>query len=244
MPRAKLSNVSIKQLVAEIERRKSRLTTLIAQRDVVNKEIAELEGLGFQTVAAPAPAPAAIAARRGRKPGRRGRPRGPGRPAKVVQVTQVTGKPLGAYVTQVLSAAGKGLSVKEIEAAVRKAGYPTTAETIYNPIMKALAKGNFKKVDRGIYTVKGAAAAAAKMATPRPAGAKAPKTRGTFAQTAEEFILGLAKGDGMTSFEINKKWTSAGRGGKADTTLSRMVKAGKLKRAKLKEGKGSTYSAA
>jgi hypothetical protein len=45
MPRTKLSNVSLKQLVAEIERRRSRLSSLVAQRKAIEKEIDELQVL-------------------------------------------------------------------------------------------------------------------------------------------------------------------------------------------------------
>ncbi len=79
---------------------------------------------------------------------------------------------------------------------------------------------------------------------PKPAATVVPhKTRGTFKQTASEFILGLVKTPRTTS-EVNAAWRKIGRGGKADITLSQMVKAGKLKRVKLKDAKGSSYSVA
>ncbi|MFI5382051.1 MAG: hypothetical protein ACHRHE_22375 [Tepidisphaerales bacterium] len=48
----------------------------------------------------------------------------------------------------------------------------------------------------------------------------------------------------MTSVEINAAWKKAGRPGNADNTLSLMVKARKLKRTKLEDGRGSRYSVA
>jgi hypothetical protein len=45
MPRAKLSTVSLAALQQEIQRRQKLLPTLIAQRDALNQEIAELQGL-------------------------------------------------------------------------------------------------------------------------------------------------------------------------------------------------------
>jgi hypothetical protein len=70
------------------------------------------------------------------------------------------------------------------------------------------------------------------------------KKRGTFKQNASQFVLGLVKGKGATTAEIGKKWKAAGRGGKADNALTKLVKEGKVKRTKLVEGMGSTYSLA
>lgn len=76
------------------------------------------------------------------------------------------------------------------------------------------------------------------------AAPKGRRKRGTFSQTAEQFILDLVAGDGATTAEINKKWTAAGRGGRADTALNRLFKAKKVKREKIKGAKGSIYTAA
>jgi DNA-binding transcriptional regulator YiaG len=63
--------------------------------------------------------------------------------------------------------------------------------------------------------------------------------------TAEQFVLSLlGSRKATTSGEINAAWRKAGRLGKADNTLSLMVKARKLKRARLKDERGSRYSAA
>jgi DNA-binding transcriptional regulator YiaG len=81
---------------------------------------------------------------------------------------------------------------------------------------------------------------------PTVAMVAAPKTqkRGKFTQSREEFILSLLKGrKSLTSAEINAAWKKAGRANNADNTLSLMVKAKKLKRMKLKVGKGSEYRA-
>ena len=237
MPRAKLSNVSIKQLVAELERRKSRLSALLAQRDAITKEIDALQGLGGAQVTAPV-APAKVGLKPGRKPGRK------------PKAAPATFKPLGEYVGEVLAAAPSGLSVKAIEAAVRKAGYPTQAASIYNPIMKVVAKGGFKRIESGVYGLKGAAPAKKTSKAPaKAAKSPAPKAkarkRGTFTQTGDEMILGLVKGGGQTTTQLAKAWKKSGRGGKVDNVLSKLVKAGKLKREKLPKGqKGSTYTLA
>ena len=65
------------------------------------------------------------------------------------------------------------------------------------------------------------------------------KNRG---QTAQQFVTALVKENkGITSGKINAAWTKAGRPGKADNTLSLMVKAQRLKRIELKGARGSTY---
>lgn len=84
---------------------------------------------------------------------------------------------------------------------------------------------------------------------PKPGKPKAVATmvrrkRGTFKQTATELILGMVKGKGATTSGIRKKWAEAGRGGKADNTLTKLVADGTLKRIKLPTGKGSTYTVA
>lgn len=222
MPRPKLSHISVAALQAEIKKRMSNLPKLIAQRDELNRRISELQG---------AKAPAAQVA--------------PARKVPKAKARRAGGKPLGMYVADALAAASKGLSVKEIERAVLKAGYPTAAKSIYNPIMKVLGKGGFKKVRKGVYAAASAKAFAvsfkASLAAAKPQGRR---KRGTFSQTANEFILGLIKNKGQTTAQINKAWTKAGRAGKADKTLNILSTAKKIKREKLKVGKGSTYTVA
>jgi len=63
--------------------------------------------------------------------------------------------------------------------------------------------------------------------------------------SAQDFVLALVKGKrGATSKAINDAWRKAGRPGKADNTLSIMVRGQKLKRAKLEGERGSSYQAA
>jgi hypothetical protein len=81
---------------------------------------------------------------------------------------------------------------------------------------------------------------------PKPAAkTKVPrKKRGHFKQNASQFILGLVKKAPKTTSQIGKKWKAAGRGGKADNALTKLVKDGMVKREKLAEGQGSTYTLA
>jgi len=228
MPRAKLSDVSLKQLVAELKKRQARLADLVVRRDELNRQIAELEAFAGLESAAPA------AKRRGRPPGRKPGPKAGAGPA--------AGKTLADYIRAVLAKTTKAMRVLDIQKAVLAAGYPTKAKNVYGMVAAALPKAGVKKVGRGLYALKGAAkAVAAKVAA---AAGRLRRKRGKFPQTAEAFILGLLGGKGATTSEINKAWTAAGRAGRADVTLSKMLKAGKVNREKLKEGKGSTYTAA
>jgi hypothetical protein len=66
-----------------------------------------------------------------------------------------------------------------------------------------------------------------------------------FDQTAKQFIISLVKSrKATTTGQINVAWKKAGRGGKADNTLSLMVKAGTLKRKNLLDERGSRYALA
>src|SRR5690606_11498156 len=57
------------------------------------------------------------------------------------------------------------------------------------------------------------------------------RTRGQFAKTADESVLGFVKKHGNpNAAEVNTHWRKEGRGGKADNTLTKLVKAGQLKR--------------
>jgi hypothetical protein len=68
------------------------------------------------------------------------------------------------------------------------------------------------------------------------------RKRGHYDQTATEFVLGLLKGKSLTTKEVNAAWAKAGRGGKADNTLLTLANAKQIKRAKIKDGRGSEYS--
>ena len=239
MPRPPLEKYPIEVLKAELERRArkagKKLKKLLRVRAKLTEQITELEAL-TGTMAAPK-------AKLGRPPGKKRGPNPKG--AAKASKRGRKGKPLAEYVHAVLAATEKGLSLKEIEAKVLAAGYPTTAESIYKPIMKVLGKG-FKKVERGVYAVEAAMKAgekAVKAAMAAPKG-KTPRKRGVFAVTGAEFIVALLKKGGAATGEINKKWTAAGRKNTADVLLGKLTKDGKLKREPLKGARGSTYTLA
>jgi hypothetical protein len=97
------------------------------------------------------------------------------------------------------------------------------------------------------YGIKLNGAKSATASTPRSATGSRTKRRKRqrFDQTAEEFVLSLLKGGkGMTTAEVNAHWKKSGRGGVADNALGSLVKARKLKRVPVNEGRGSNYSVA
>jgi hypothetical protein len=217
MPRLALSGISIAALKKEIERRAAKLAALKAQRDALDGRIAEIEGVVGE------------APKAGKKRGRKPKPK------------RATGKPLIEYIREVLAAAPLG--IKEIEAKILASGYPTTADSIYKPIMAILGK-HFKKLDRGVYGLKGKPGRKPGKVVAASA-AKARAKRGAFSQTAEQMILGLlAGGKVLTTAEAVAAWRKEGRGGKADNTLTKLVKEGKVKRQNVAGQRGSRYSLA
>jgi len=68
--------------------------------------------------------------------------------------------------------------------------------------------------------------------------------RGSYSRTGEESVLAFVKQHGSpTAKEVNEHWQAEGRGGKADSALSKLVADGRLKRVKNKSGRGSRYHA-
>ena len=66
--------------------------------------------------------------------------------------------------------------------------------------------------------------------------------RGTYKKTAEEFVLGLMTGGKtLTTAQIGAKWRQAGRGGKPDNALTKLVEQKKVKRRNIQGARGSTY---
>jgi hypothetical protein len=107
-------------------------------------------------------------------------------------------------------------------------------------------EGVFKKYGIDPSRSKGAATSAGITAgtSDVPRG-KARSKKRKFSQTADEFVLSLLLGGkSLTGSDLNAAWEAAGRAGRADNTLSLLVKNKKLKRTPLKEGRGSKYSVA
>lgn len=84
----------------------------------------------------------------------------------------------------------------------------------------------------------------------RPVGSKnvaksGRKPRGSFSKTGEESVFDFIKSHGKpNAAEINAHWSGEGRGGKADNTIGKLVKDGKVKRVEVKGERGARYTAA
>ena len=136
MPKANLARVPLETLQREIQRRREELPKLIAQRDELDRRIAELEG------------PAA--------------PRRPAKKAKraVARKRRVSRKPIKGTLTlndalaQVLE--GKeGISIAEATKEVLAQGYKTRAKNPKFLVNRTLARDDrFKRVARGVYALK------------------------------------------------------------------------------------------
>jgi hypothetical protein len=137
MRRPKLAKVTVEELKKEIARRQKGLAKLVAKREKLNCQIAELESLGI--VAKPA-------AKRGRKPGRK-RGRKAGRAPQPGSLINLLVKALGAK--------GK-LTIAEAVDAVLAAGYKSKSKSFKLIVNQALAKNKrFKRVSKGLYTLRG-----------------------------------------------------------------------------------------
>ena len=136
MPRLSLGKVSTAALKEELRRRLEALPKLIAQRDELNRQIAELEALGATAEAptlekAPAPKRKARKAKRAKNP---------------------------VALPEALAEAIKGkesMSIASAAEAVLAAGYKTTSKNFRNLVKQVLSHDKrFKRVGKGQYTLK------------------------------------------------------------------------------------------
>lgn len=103
------------------------------------------------------------------------------------------------------------------------------------------SNGNGQAKSPAVSVVQGAAAVDAMK---KPAG-KRRRGRGSFPTTGEESILAFVTANGgADNAQLRKHWEGDGRGGVPDNAIWRLVKLGKLRRAKIVGGRGSRYSLA
>ena len=139
---AKLGKVSVEDLKKEIGRRQRRLPELIAARDALNCQIAELEGLGG----------AKPTVKRRKKAGRRKAAR---RAVKRAVVKPSRAGSLSSALMEALGAKGK-LTISEAAEAVQAAGYKSKSKDFQNIVSMALSKDKrFRRVRRGVYALRG-----------------------------------------------------------------------------------------
>ena len=135
MPRSRLSAMSIADLRQEIERRQKLLPKLIVQRDALNREIAELQGL-----AAPEARQAAKPESAPKKTRRRHRAKNKVGLADAL-ATFVKGK--------------KKVGIGEAMEGVLAAGYKSNARDFRSVVNNMLLTDKrFKKMGRGVFALK------------------------------------------------------------------------------------------
>ncbi|MAX24156.1 MAG: hypothetical protein CMJ19_06595, partial [Phycisphaeraceae bacterium] len=83
----------------------------------------------------------------------------------------------------------------------------------------------------------------------RPAGSKNTVNNGAIGKgkmptaTADTFVLSFIQANpGCTTAQVNEHWITAGRNGKADQTLFKLVKNGQIARKNIKGRRGSMYT--
>ena len=143
---------SISDLQTELQRKRSELARLRAQGsrlaaelEEVNKRIDGLSGGGAATGAA---------GRRAKAAPRRAKKRPASKRAVRQPAKRATGTPLADYIARAL-AGSDGMRVRDIEAAVRKAGYRSAAKDFYNIVAATLRdRPEFRRVSRGVYKLK------------------------------------------------------------------------------------------
>ena len=136
MPRMSLANVSTDALKKELQRRLEVLPKLVAKRDELNRQIAELEASG---AVEKAPEPASVPV-----------PRKQGRTA-----TQAKSAGNLASVLAEIIKTKDSMSVVEAAEAVLASGFKSKAEHFRTMVSMALSNDKrFERVARGVYRVK------------------------------------------------------------------------------------------
>jgi len=137
MPRLSLGRVSTEALKGELRRRLEALPKLIAQRDELNRRIAEFQGLG---AAEEAPGQArARAARQGTRKARRGE--------NPVSLREALGEALEGK---------ESMSIADAAEAVLASGYKSKSKNFSNLVSMTLSNDKrFERTGRGQYRVRG-----------------------------------------------------------------------------------------
>ena len=137
MPRMSLAKVATGVLQKELSRRLEALPRLIAERDELNRQIAELKAL---SPAAEAPKPTNAPA-----------PKKRGRPVKRTENPQSLASTLAEIIN-----AQDSMSVGDAAKAVLASGYKSKSKDFTNLVNITLSQNKqFQRVGRGVYRVKG-----------------------------------------------------------------------------------------
>jgi hypothetical protein len=137
MPRLSLAKVATDALKKELQRRLEALPKLIAQRDELNRQIAELDALGAvekgpEPTSVPAPGKRARRAKRAKNP-----------------------VSLASALAEAIKAK-ESMSIADATQAVLASGYKSKSKDFPNLVSMTLARDTrFERVGRGLYRVKG-----------------------------------------------------------------------------------------
>jgi len=136
-----IRRVTVAQLRAEIARRQKGLPKLQKKRAKLLKAVGALD----RQIAALG----GLAERPAKRKGR------PAKLAKAAKRATSSGKSLGQSIKDVLGRSRGGMRVKDIVAAVLRAGYKTAAKDFYNMVAATVRGDGFKRLGRGVYKLKG-----------------------------------------------------------------------------------------
>lgn len=149
-----LNEISLSDLQSILSRRiaeaQSRLPTLVARRDRIHTELDELNA-EIESLSGPASSAAVTPTERSRKPGRPRKNAGTKRTPRSDKMT------LPKAIQQVLEDAAEPMSIGEIREALLEKGLVKKPKKSFPAMVgMALIMGEqFKKVDRGVYALKG-----------------------------------------------------------------------------------------
>ncbi len=143
---------TIEDLKKELKAKTKRLAQLRQQRRkaaaklaAIDKQIASLAGQASK------PGPKKKAGKKKVAKKKVGKKKVAKKKAGKKKAKRATGTPLLTYVQNVLAKAGDGMRVKEVVAAVKKAGYKSLSKDFYGIVATTLRDKKFKRVGRGIY---------------------------------------------------------------------------------------------
>jgi len=123
--------------LAQLRQQRRKAATKLA---AIDKQIASLAGRATK----PGPKKK-VAKKKAAKPGPK-KKAGTAKKAK-----RATGTPLVTYVQNALGKAADGMRVKEVLAAVKKAGYKSLSKDFYGIVATTLRNKKFKRIKRGLY---------------------------------------------------------------------------------------------
>jgi chromosome segregation ATPase len=147
MPR-KSPQLSIQELRRQLAARKAQLTKAQAAR---KKLAARLAALDKDIAALGGKAPSGRGRKGPKAKARAGKRKGKAAAKKTTR-KRATGRPLVEYIVDVLAKAKDGMRIKNVMAAVKKAGYKSLSKDFYGIVAATLRDDKrFAKVSRGVY---------------------------------------------------------------------------------------------